>query len=84
MKHRYGREALRLIREQQLRPDLLLSDVIMPMMNGRELFDEMRKELPKLRVVFMSGYTDDVLQDRGGITGRRWLSSQTLYLPQSC
>jgi nitrogen-specific signal transduction histidine kinase len=45
---------------------LLISDVVMPEMGGRQLLDAVRKHRPGLRVLFMSGYTDDaVLLDRG-------------------
>ncbi len=45
--------------------DLLLTDVIMPGRNGRELFEVLRSRRPELKVVFMSGYTDDVIASRG-------------------
>jgi len=51
--------ALELANEQAV--DMLLSDVIMPDMNGPELYLEMRKNQPHLPVVFMSGYSEDVL-----------------------
>jgi two-component system cell cycle sensor histidine kinase/response regulator CckA len=41
--------------------DLLLTDVIMPEMNGRVLADELRSTRPDLKVLFMSGYTSDVV-----------------------
>ena len=41
--------------------DLLLTDVIMPKMGGRELAELLRNLLPKLKIVYMSGYTDDVV-----------------------
>ena len=45
---------------------LLISDIVMPEMGGRQLLDAVRKHRPGLRVLFMSGYTDDaVLLDRG-------------------
>ena len=39
--------------------DLLLSDIVMPDMGGRELADKLRAVKPGLRVLFMSGYVDD-------------------------
>lgn len=45
--------------------DLILSDVIMPEMNGLELYQRLITQEPTLKVVFMSGYTDDVIADQG-------------------
>ncbi|QJR37569.1 PAS domain S-box protein [Gemmatimonas groenlandica] len=45
--------------------DLLLTDVIMPEMNGSDLATAVRQRYPKLRVLFMSGYTADIIADRG-------------------
>jgi DNA-binding NtrC family response regulator len=45
--------------------DLLLTDVIMPGEDGRTLADTLREQHPGLRVLFMSGYTADVLAPRG-------------------
>ncbi len=44
---------------------LVVSDVIMPQMNGKELADRIRALRPDLRVLFMSGYTDDAIADHG-------------------
>jgi two-component system cell cycle sensor histidine kinase/response regulator CckA len=44
---------------------LLLTDVIMPKINGRELADRLGRERPEMRVLYMSGYTDRVIMDRG-------------------
>jgi two-component system cell cycle sensor histidine kinase/response regulator CckA len=41
--------------------DLLVSDVIMPEMNGKRLAEELTRSRPRLRVLFVSGYADDVL-----------------------
>ena len=42
-------------------PDVLISDVIMPGLNGRQLTSELRQTFPTLKVIFISGYTSDVL-----------------------
>jgi len=47
------------------RLDLLVSDVILPGANGRELFERLSKRQRGLRVLFMSGYTDDVIIRHG-------------------
>jgi len=44
---------------------LLLSDVIMPRMNGRQLHLKLLKSFPGLPAVFMSGYADDVIGKHG-------------------
>jgi CheY-like chemotaxis protein len=45
--------------------DLILSDVLMPEMNGQELAEEILKDKPFTPVIFMSGYTEDVLLTKG-------------------
>ena len=45
--------------------DLLITDVVMPEMNGRELSARLRELYPALNVLFMSGYTADVIAYRG-------------------
>jgi two-component system cell cycle sensor histidine kinase/response regulator CckA len=64
-----GLAALELARREKGRIDLLLSDVIMPGMNGRALRDALIELYPGLRVLFMSGYTGDVLTGLGGLDG---------------
>ena len=44
---------------------LLLTDVVMPEMNGRELVERLQASNPKLKVLFMSGYSADVIAHRG-------------------
>ena len=54
-----GDDALRLVRE--LRPTLMITDVIMPDVNGPELFSAAREIVPDLRVLFVSGYSQELL-----------------------
>jgi len=49
--------------------DLLMLDVVMPKKNGKEVFDEIRKIRPDIKVLFTSGYTGDVVIDKGVYDG---------------
>jgi PAS domain S-box-containing protein len=60
-----GQEAIDLCREGGAPIDLLLTDVIMPRMNGRELADRLSARMPGIRILFMSGYTDDAIGHHG-------------------
>jgi len=51
-------DALRICRQYRGKIDLLLSDVVMPQMSGRELAARVRAERPEIPVLFMSGYAD--------------------------
>ncbi|HLG54927.1 MAG TPA: response regulator [Vicinamibacterales bacterium] len=57
-----GEEALRLLADYPRRIDLLLTDVVMPGMNGRELQQIVARLHDGVKVLFVSGYTDDALQ----------------------
>jgi CheY-like chemotaxis protein len=59
------RHAIALCEQRQGRVDLLLTDVVMPEMNGRELADTLVARYPDLRVLFMSGYTRDAVARHG-------------------
>jgi signal transduction histidine kinase/ActR/RegA family two-component response regulator len=62
-----GEEALPLIRNRRERIDLLLTDIVMPRMRGTELAKEARAVRPRLKVLYMSGYTDTSVVSRGAI-----------------
>ncbi|HAS83217.1 MAG TPA: hypothetical protein DCS43_11240 [Verrucomicrobia bacterium] len=59
-------EALKLAREHKGALHLLLTDVMMPEMNGRELSEAIRPMFPEVRCLFMSGYADDILDGHVG------------------
>jgi len=58
-------EAIVLCEQNTERVDLVLTDVIMPRMSGRLLAERLRTLRPGIRVLFMSGYTDDVILQNG-------------------
>lgn len=71
-----GGEALLLVEEEGLRPDLLMTDVVMPGMDGAALAGRLQRTRPGLKVLYMSGYTDDAIVHRGV------LDSGTSFLPK--
>ncbi|MCU0574750.1 MAG: PAS domain S-box protein [Syntrophobacteraceae bacterium] len=60
-----GIEALHLLERHEGPVHLLLTDVVMPEMNGRELCEMLAQRMPGLKVLYMSGYTDDVIACHG-------------------
>ena len=60
-----GREALEMVKNASFRFDLLITDVVMPEMSGRKLVDLIRAKHPALKVLFMSGYTEDQISEKG-------------------
>lgn len=59
-----GRDGLQIAREHSRPIDLLVSDVIMPRMNGPDVARELRSAQPGVRVLFVSGYSDaDIVED---------------------
>src|SRR5207253_3012181 len=55
-----GVEALRVAEAHLPEPvHLLVTDVVMPHLGGKELFDQLAPRFPGLRVIFVSGYTND-------------------------
>jgi len=58
-------EALAIVDQHDGPMHLLITDVVMPDMNGKELMAKIRKHQPKIKVLFISGYTEDVIMHRG-------------------
>jgi len=67
---RNGLEALAIASGHVGHIDLVASDVVMPKMNGRPLVEKLLETRKEMRVLFMSGYTDDEVMRRGVIDGR--------------
>ncbi|GAB4442301.1 MAG: hypothetical protein Fur0044_38720 [Anaerolineae bacterium] len=63
-----GDKALALVKQHEGEIDLLLTDVVMPQMSGRELAQQLKEFYPQLKVLFISGYTSDSVVRRGLLT----------------
>jgi DNA-binding response OmpR family regulator len=61
-----GKEGVETVKGRKLNDiDLILTDVIMPTMSGKQMVDLLKPILPNAKIVFMSGYTDDALAPHG-------------------
>ncbi|HEV7836588.1 MAG TPA: ATP-binding protein, partial [Gemmatimonadaceae bacterium] len=67
---RTGKEALQIVADHTGAIDLIATDVVMPEMNGSQLVEKVLEARPGMRVLFMSGYTDDEVMRRGVIDGQ--------------
>ncbi|MGQ0714298.1 MAG: response regulator [Gemmatimonadaceae bacterium] len=65
-----GEQALDMAAKHGGTIDLLLTDVVLPGLSGREVAERLHAEHPDLRVLYMSGYTDDAILRRGVLTQR--------------
>ena len=60
-----GEEAVAKFSENREDISLILSDIIMPRKNGREILEEVRKMKPGIKVMFVSGYTANIMHEKG-------------------
>ena len=60
-----GEEALRKFKKHQDTISLVISDIVMPKMNGRVLYEEICKINPGIKIVFISGYSPDTINFNG-------------------
>ncbi len=60
-----GQEAIDLARRHEGPIDMIVTDVVMPGLNGRQVVEVVKAEHPRLAVLFMSGYTEDIINHRG-------------------
>jgi two-component system cell cycle sensor histidine kinase/response regulator CckA len=68
-----GAMAIQIWKERAGKVDILLTDVIMPQMSGGDLAEKLREMNPRLKILFMSGYTDDMLAGHGVLGGETQL-----------
>jgi len=76
-----GAAALQIVDGYQGTIDLLLTDVIMPGMNGRELATDIAKLVPDIRVLYMSGYTENAIGHDGTLDAGVNLLQKPFSLP---
>ena len=62
---RDGEDAIRQFEQSVQTVDLVILDVVMPKKNGREVYEVIKTIKPEVKVFFMSGYTADILTDKG-------------------
>ncbi len=60
-------EAMKIAADASLNIDLLLTDVIMPGMSGGDLANTLSPKRPRMRILFMSGYTDGAIEAKGNL-----------------
>jgi CheY-like chemotaxis protein len=77
-----GKEGLRVCQEFREHIDLIITDVVMPEMNGREMAEQAALLRPTTKVLFMSGYTDDAIV-RHGILEENMSYMQKPFLPDA-
>ena len=58
-----GKIALKLVKDSSLKIDLLITDLVMPEIDGKELSNQLKKILPDAQVLITSGYTDKLFLD---------------------
>lgn len=64
-----GLEGLRICEDSTQAIDVLVTDVVIPEMNGRQLAEAAAQLRPDMKVIYMSGYTDDSVVRHGGLEG---------------
>jgi DNA-binding NtrC family response regulator len=75
-----GAEGLTLCEDSSEKIDLLITDVVMPEMSGRALAEKAERLRPEMRLIYMSGYTDDSVV-RHGILAENAAFIQKPFLP---
>ena len=63
-----GSQALAMIEKMERPPSLLVTDVVMPEMSGRELGDKLKESFPEMKILFISGYPTSLVQRDGSLS----------------
>ena len=71
-----GEDALKKFREQKNNIQFIITDVIMPKRSGKEVYTEIKKTHPDVKALFLSGYSDEMLQNEEAFT------KETNFLPK--
>ena len=74
-----GEEALALARRGDTPIDLLLTDIVMPGMSGAELADRLERERPDVRILFMTGYAEEVVVNEGILGKAQGVHRKTVH-----
>jgi len=77
-----GDDAIRVYDEHRDRIGLVIMDVVMPGKNGKEVFDEIARIDPRIKAIFMSGYTGDIVIDKGVQKDKVDFLQKPLSIPQ--
>jgi len=75
-----GPEALRVVQNQDFPIDLLVTDVVMPEMSGTELYQNLQSKDPELKVLFLSGYTEEAIRRNGLLSSNSSFLSKPVTL----
>jgi len=73
-----GKEALEISRKHEKKIDLLLTDVVLPIINGRELAKILQQERPYMQIILMSGYPADIVAPIGIIESNKHFINKPL------
>ena len=64
--------------------DLVITDVVMPKMSGREFANRLLQLRPNTRLLYVSGYTDDIVLQNGISSEAMSLSAEAVFLKGAC
>ncbi len=60
-----GEQAIDIVENKQAKIDLLLTDIVLPDINGKELAEIIKEKIPNIKILYTSGYTEEFFSDNG-------------------